>query len=414
MRLAHVCLTLPLVSASAAAELPPTATGVFYVSDFVNDRVVVYGADGSLLRSFSAPGLDGPRGIVVTDDGRIFVASQLTNQVHVFSRQESPLATFGAPELASPTGMAIGPTGELYVSSFSNARVCVFGMDGVYQRMVTAPGFTTPNCVAFDADGNMYAASALAAQIFKWDAAEQFLMSFGAAAPYFLSSPMGIARDESGVLHVAGGASDNILRFATDGTTLGEISHPDLTGPQGVAFDERGHMFSSSFYQDNVVEFDAQGNYVRTITDGALRIPRSIAFENLRTPALGSSYCAAQANSSGQPARITAAGTSVASANEVLLLVDDAPAGKPGIFFYGATQAQVPLGGGFRCVGGTVQRLQPILFTDAAGRTRRELDLSASPLSGDVAPGVTQNFQFWFRDGMGATNLSDGVSVDFR
>ncbi len=94
-------------------------------------------------------------------------------------------------------------------------------------------------------------------------------------------SPMGIARDTSDFLYVAGGGSNNIVKFDTSGNYLGSITHTDLTGPQGVAFDDRGHLFSSSFYQNQVVEFDFAGNYIQTITGGGLQIPRSIAFEPL-------------------------------------------------------------------------------------------------------------------------------------
>ena len=89
---------------------------------------------------------------------------------------------------------------------------------------------------------------------------------------------MGIARDADNTIYVAGGGSNNIVKFDTGGGLLGEITHPDLTGPQGVAFDDRGHLFSSSFYQHQVVEFDGDGNYVQTITDGDLSIPRSVTF----------------------------------------------------------------------------------------------------------------------------------------
>ena len=92
---------------SASAILPPAQTGNFYVSDFNNDRIVTYDASGSHLGSFTAPGLDGPRGIVVLPDGRIHVASQQTDEVFVFTADEAFDAKFGHPQLDGPTGMAI-------------------------------------------------------------------------------------------------------------------------------------------------------------------------------------------------------------------------------------------------------------------------------------------------------------------
>jgi len=98
---------------------------------------------------------------------------------------------------------------------------------------------------------------------------------------------MGIARDNSDVLYVAGGGSNNIVMFDTGGNYLGELSHADLTGPQGVAFDGRGHLFATSLFQDDVVEFDANGSYSQTITQGQLHFPRSIAFVPVPEPSSG-------------------------------------------------------------------------------------------------------------------------------
>ena len=77
---------------------------------------------------------------------------------------------------------------------------------------------------------------------------------------------------------------------------------------------------------------------------------------------------------------------------------------------------QIPLGDGFRCIGGSVQRLQPLIITDVNGMAAKVLDLASEPLLSDVSNVVpiTMNFQFWHRDSMGSTNLTDGLSIDFQ
>jgi DNA-binding beta-propeller fold protein YncE len=267
-----------LLSSIVAAQLPPANTTHLYVSDFDNDRVVVYDAAGAFLRSFTAPGLNGPRGVAFLPDQRIAVASQLGHRVFVFTREESPAGSFAAPELVSPTGMAVSPSGELHVASFNNARICVFDLAGGFRRSYSAPGFSTPNCVMFDSAGNIYSTSAATGLVFKFAPDESFTTAFGAPSPPGLTSPMGIARDANDCVYVAGGSSNNIVKFTPEGAFLGSLSHPDLTGPQGIAFDDRGHFFSSSFYQDVLVEFDELDAYVRTITSGGLSVPRSLAF----------------------------------------------------------------------------------------------------------------------------------------
>ena len=56
-------------------------------------EVAVYDSTGSYLHSFTAPGLNGPRGIVVNPvNGMIYVASQLSNEIFVFNAEEQHIA----------------------------------------------------------------------------------------------------------------------------------------------------------------------------------------------------------------------------------------------------------------------------------------------------------------------------------
>jgi len=262
----------------ARGYLPPAGTGHFYVSNHNGDRVAVFDAAGMYLRSFSAPGLNGPRGVVVHPaSGQMYVAGQLIpSGIYVFDAGEHHITTFTHPELNSPTGMALSSAGELYVASYNNDKVVVFDLEGNWQRSITHADINGTNCVAFDSQGYYYVACAINDKVVKFAPDDTYVETF--SWPGHADSAMGLARDGADNLYVAGGNSHDILKFSTDGTELGVIEHPDLTGPQGVAFDDRGHLFSSSFYQHKVVEFDADGNHVQTITGGNLQIPRSIAF----------------------------------------------------------------------------------------------------------------------------------------
>ena len=279
-----------LLVGPAAAQLPFPESHDFLVSDYQNDRVVAYRPSGALSHTFTAPGLDGPRGIAFLADGRFFVSSELGDEVFAFDRDQRRLFQFGAAELDGPTSIALSPSGdELYVASFQTGRVCVFDLGGAFLRSFTTPGgaspaLSTPNCVAFDSAGNIYVSSAATSHVFKFDPGESFLFSFTAPAVPGLSSPMGIAIDGNDCLYVAGGASDNICKFTPDGTFVGELTHPDMSGPQGVAFDQDGHLFTASFFADNELEFTELGAHVQTITAGGLDVPRSVAFAPRRLP----------------------------------------------------------------------------------------------------------------------------------
>ncbi len=131
-----------------------------------------------------------------------------------------------------------------------------------------------------------------------------------------------------------------------------------------------------------------------------------------------SNYCVNTANSSGASATIAAVGSQVVADNTFGVSASGAPANNSGLFFYGAGQGQIPFGDGFRCVAGTIFRLNPVTMTDGAGQVTRVLDLNNPPAAGgQITAGSTWNFQFWFRDPMGpggnGFNLTDGVSVPF-
>ncbi|MFT7484749.1 MAG: glucose/arabinose dehydrogenase [Candidatus Paceibacteria bacterium] len=131
-------------------------------------------------------------------------------------------------------------------------------------------------------------------------------------------------------------------------------------------------------------------------------------------------YCSSNVNSSGNVATLSMTGTSQISSNDMVLVSQLASPNKPGIFFYGPNQIASPFGEGIRCVGGSIFRLQPPMLTDSLGGASRSIDFSVPPTggggAGDILPGSTWNFQFWFRDppgGASGFNLSEGLSVYF-
>jgi len=126
-------------------------------------------------------------------------------------------------------------------------------------------------------------------------------------------------------------------------------------------------------------------------------------------------YCTSTPNSSGLPGLIAAGGSFVVGDNDLQLSASQLPPGQFGIFYYGPNQVQIPFGNGFRCVGGSVFRL-PVLTIDSQGSAAFSPDLTNLPPGGDITPGSTWNFQFWFRDppaGGAGFDLTDGVEVRF-
>jgi hypothetical protein len=129
-------------------------------------------------------------------------------------------------------------------------------------------------------------------------------------------------------------------------------------------------------------------------------------------------YCTRIPNTSGQPASIEVLGSRSLSGTDTSLRASNCPPNTFGIFFYGMARDNQLFGAGRLCVGtGTTGmfRLKPPHLTDAAGVYERTLDFSATPMSsgaGQLTPGMTANFQFWFRD-TGGFNLSNAAAATF-
>ena len=141
---------------------------------------------------------------------------------------------------------------------------------------------------------------------------------------------------------------------------------------------------------------------------------------------VGTSYCAAAANSTGATARITGLGSAVAVVNNLTLRADRLPNNAFGFFLASTTQGFVASPGGSAgnlCLGGSIGRYVgpgQIQSSGATGSFTLLLDLTQTPTGGSftsITAGQTWNFQAWFRDvlpGGGATsNFTDGRSVSF-
>jgi len=124
-------------------------------------------------------------------------------------------------------------------------------------------------------------------------------------------------------------------------------------------------------------------------------------------------YCASNPNSTGSPASISGSGSSSIAANDLSLTAGPGP-NEFGIFFFGATQIQVPFGEGFLCVGGALFRF-PITAA-VGGEWSQDVDYTIAPAAGQITSGSTWNFQCWFRDPTGGPsgfNTSNGLEITF-
>ncbi|HVL23508.1 MAG TPA: SMP-30/gluconolactonase/LRE family protein, partial [Thermomicrobiales bacterium] len=157
--------------------------GLVYVADTWNHIVVVLDKDGKLVRQLGQrgaltdnadspdptlnPGLFfGPRGLVVTEN-EIYVTDTGNERVQVFGKDGTFLRAFGGfgtepGKLQEPTGLAMGPDRNLYVADSGNGRISVFTPEGEFVREIAVPswaeqlGTDRMNALAFGPDGTLY------------------------------------------------------------------------------------------------------------------------------------------------------------------------------------------------------------------------------------------------------------------
>lgn len=161
-----------------------------------------------------------------------------------------------------------------------------------------------------------------------------------------------------------------------------------------------------------VAEDAATGSIVEAAIDD---INISVLTSGIPQP---TTYCDANANSTGNAATIGWTGSLAVAENNFTLLGGNLPSNSFGLFFFGDTQVQVPITGsmGNLCVSGTTLRLPPVQ-SDIFGGTVYTLDFTGSTNAVMIASGSTWNFQHWYRDAVGGSvtsNTTGGLEVPFQ
>jgi len=193
------------------------------------------------------------------------------------------------------------------------------------------------------------------------------------------------------------------LRY--DGVTVSEFTDrtAELAPTNGSAI-----QVILSFGQDSAGEL-----YILDRADGEI-------FRIELDPCPPTPYCSGLPNSAGPGASIGSSGSTLVSNNDFALTCTGVVPNEFGLFYYGASQISAPFGDGLRCVGAGgagIFRFNPPLLVDGMGDITRAVDFSQPPAdagSGQITGGSTWNFQFWYRDPVGAGfNLSDALNVVF-
>lgn len=234
--------------------------GLIYIADTWGHRVIVLDSSGSMVREFGAfadnqdatdaspnPGsFFGPRSVAVSND-EIYVVDTGNERVEVFGPDGSFKRAFGgkgsgAGQLSEPVGITVGPDGLVYVADSGNARVSVFTADGtpVAQWPVQAwvgHAYFEPY-LAFGSDGLLYATSSATGSVEVIGKGGVLLGSITSAGTQALGKPTGISATADGSLLVTDTGNSGVYRIeplAVSNLSEVAITAGDVATPPIVA-----------------------------------------------------------------------------------------------------------------------------------------------------------------------------------
>ncbi len=231
------------VEFSSPAGIATDPLGSVFVADAGNGRLAHFWGDGTFLSELGGPSAIG--GLGLREDAAVavgspaggdltYVADTADNRVLVYGPEGSLRARWGADEgsgaggtgpgdFERPGAVALDRAGELYVADTGNDRVVKLSPAGVVLAEWGAPGsgeghFHSPDGIALDAAGNVYVLDAGNNRVEVFDGAGRFITEWGSRGVGLgqFSGPDGLAVGCEGSVYVADTDNNRIERFNLD------------------------------------------------------------------------------------------------------------------------------------------------------------------------------------------------------
>jgi tripartite motif-containing protein 71 len=263
--------------------LATDGSGRVFVSDWWNQRIGRWAADGSAPFAFGFRGTTSEPGsinfawdvAVQPGSGRLFVANRESHEVEVLTGDGGYVARWGKPGTAPGQfrfthGVAFAPDGTLLVTDSGNGRVQRFRIDSAGEGAVTAvygaPGtavgrFAVPTGVTVTRDGAVWVADTGNDRVQRRDPVTGSWTAFTSPAagqtPY--RRPWGVTADADGTVWVADSGNGRIVHLDRAGTALAVATGPQLgagrlASPFDVLPTADGRLLVSDTFNNRIVE----------------------------------------------------------------------------------------------------------------------------------------------------------------
>lgn len=223
--------------------------GNVYVADAEGRRVLVYSAEGNILRTIEPDTrhskiLQRPFGLLFDGRGRLYITDYDADQIQVFNSAGKFLFAWGREgkgkgEFRAPVAVDQDRKGNIYVVEFYGMRVQKFtdegrflltwGSEAPWGKPAPPEQLLYPSGLAVGPDDNIYVTDSGHDRIKIFDANGKFLREWGrkGVEPGELNAAAGIGFDSGGRLHEADSAMHRVQMFTTEGKFLREWVIPN-------------------------------------------------------------------------------------------------------------------------------------------------------------------------------------------
>jgi len=247
-----------------------------YVTDVVNNQLIIYDRNGSYLRTLQ--GLNKPICVAVDSAGRIFIGNKGRQNVEVYDSDLNFLMKLGAGdgEFIHPNAIAIESTGTIYVTDGKADKIMVYNPDGSYSFSFGSTGngngqFHFPTSIAIDKTAMEIVVSDLqiiqdgygpheGARIQVFSMTGSFKRSFGVfgLGDGMLFRPMGVTVDSNHRIYVTDSYQHVAQVFDSNGAFLGTVFDLDnpMRTPLGIVMSGSNRLFIASLNASKVDVYD--------------------------------------------------------------------------------------------------------------------------------------------------------------
>lgn len=264
-------------------------TDKLYISDVVNDRVMIFTTDGTYVDEFGTAGsgngqFNNPWGIWTDEDENIYVVDVDNHRVQLFNSAYNFVRSYGnndpgPGQLSFPKDLLVLPDGDILVPSQNAQKVVRFDASGSYESEWGVNGyqnsqFNCPQFVAPAASNTFWLndCSLNRLQRFDYSGNLQNIIQNSGITDGLFTQPLGLDFDSNGDMYVLDGNGDDkkVQKLESNGTY---ISTPVPLGETGFSayHIKVGPAPDHNVYVSNEFEvrvFDQDGNQIDTIGIG--------------------------------------------------------------------------------------------------------------------------------------------------